>query len=501
MLPIFLKLREIGDVIILDQRGTGLSKPNLGFQEGSFSLPLDKTLDSPESKQVLLESAKKWAESLQKKGIEIQVYNTFENAEDIEEIRKALGVEKINIWAFSYGTHLALAYFKNYEKNVHRAILGGVNALDDRFRMPSDGDETIKKIAELVNQTPKLNLLIPDLYRSTKQMFDNLEKKSITATKLPFTDSKVNIIVGKFDLQVALTTVSAHVWFPKDFPSFVYDMGQGKTDFAGFYIRENVKNPRINLSTSMAFSAHCASGVSEIRKNQINNQSQNSIFGNAINYPFMESDFCSIWGGLDLGEEFRKPVVLSNLPVLFMNGDLDGRTSINRAKEVASGFKNGHFITIKNASHDFWMVNSEITDLMIDFLNNKGVEKTEIIDKNFEFRSPLENQIVEKLYQTLTKENFISMQNEYNTLEKSTYVSSTIFMNLCNRLTRENKLQEAIKVLNFAIKKYSDNWRFYQILGELFNTSGNKDMATEAFKKSLELNPLNLRAALALSLN
>src|SRR5215216_1486879 len=38
--PLFMAMREIGDVIAFDQRGTGLSKPNLGCYE-RMAIPLD----------------------------------------------------------------------------------------------------------------------------------------------------------------------------------------------------------------------------------------------------------------------------------------------------------------------------------------------------------------------------------------------------------------------------------------------------------------------------
>jgi pimeloyl-ACP methyl ester carboxylesterase len=303
MLPIFLKLREVADVIVLDQRGTGQSKPNLSFAEGKFTLPLDQSLDSPESMQILQTSAEAWATTLLKKGIDLSAYNTAESAADLEALRKALGAEKINLWGFSYGTHLALAYLKKYDQHVQRVILGGINALDDRFRLPADGDQTIRKMAELVQQTPKLNQAIPDLYALTQAVFASLAKQPVTVNKLPFSQQKVNIKVGKFDLQVALSIVSAQSWFPRIFPSFIHDMSQQKTEFAGFYIRENVKNPRANLSTAMAFTAHCASGVAADRKEKIIHQSQNALLGNGINFPFMAMEFCAIWGIKDLGDE------------------------------------------------------------------------------------------------------------------------------------------------------------------------------------------------------
>ena len=43
------------------------------------------------------------------KGVDLAAYNTNESADDLEDLRKALGASKISLWATSYGTHLALA--------------------------------------------------------------------------------------------------------------------------------------------------------------------------------------------------------------------------------------------------------------------------------------------------------------------------------------------------------------------------------------------------------
>ena len=45
--PLFMAMREFGDVIALDQRGVGQSKPNLVCGE-SYDLPLDKSLTREE---------------------------------------------------------------------------------------------------------------------------------------------------------------------------------------------------------------------------------------------------------------------------------------------------------------------------------------------------------------------------------------------------------------------------------------------------------------------
>jgi pimeloyl-ACP methyl ester carboxylesterase len=48
---------------------------------------------------------------------------------------------------------------------------------------------------------------------------------------------------------------------------------------------------------------------------------------------------------------FRAPII-SDVPVLFVAGDLDGRTPISNAVEVAAGFSNGQVMIVENAGHN-----------------------------------------------------------------------------------------------------------------------------------------------------
>jgi Flp pilus assembly protein TadD len=111
----------------------------------------------------------------------------------------------------------------------------------------------------------------------------------------------------------------------------------------------------------------------------------------------------------------------------------------------------------------------------------------------------LEGRIVENLHRKLSKGSLIEMQNEYNSLEPTTYLSSSILASLSNRLVRESKTKEAIDVLTFAVNKYPKNWRFHQSLGDLLSRNGDRELAKQTYKKSLEINPNNLRAEVAIS--
>ncbi len=63
------------------------------------------------------------------------------------------------------------------------------------------------------------------------------------------------------------------------------------------------------------------------------------------------------------------------------------------------------------------------------------------------------------------------------------------------RLLQQNKSAEAVEVFKFNVLAYPDDPNSYDSLGEGYMSNGNQELAIEAFKKSLSMNPpANVRA-------
>ncbi len=58
------------------------------------------------------------------------------------------------------------------------------------------------------------------------------------------------------------------------------------------------------------------------------------------------------WGAADLGEEFRRPV-RSDVPALILVGDLDPRTPVDNAREIAATLPRAQVVVLENATHQF----------------------------------------------------------------------------------------------------------------------------------------------------
>ncbi len=73
------------------------------------------------------------------KGVNLEGYNSRENAADFEDLRKALGYKKWNLFGASYGSRLGWTIIRDFPESVRSAVLLGVfppesNLFGDRVR-------------------------------------------------------------------------------------------------------------------------------------------------------------------------------------------------------------------------------------------------------------------------------------------------------------------------------------------------------------------------------
>jgi len=121
-------LRASYDVVGFDPRGTGASTPAVACDPGYFEPVRPDTVPADEqAEQVLLERAAAYARACEEHtGELLRHVTTVDHAADMEHIRLALGVERIDYLGYSYGTYLGAVYATRYPDRVRRLVLDSV---------------------------------------------------------------------------------------------------------------------------------------------------------------------------------------------------------------------------------------------------------------------------------------------------------------------------------------------------------------------------------------
>lgn len=371
--PLFMAMREVADVIALDQRGVGLSKPNLTCKE-TLSLAPDK----PQSRESALENSRSvsraCAETFRQQGVDLTGYTTNQSADDLDDLRKAIGAEKISLWAISYGTHLALATIKRHEAGIDRMILAGVEGPAHTIKMPGNIQRHLEHIDALVSADPNLSKDIPSFLKLMESVLDRVEREPVTVEITDATTKQpVKVVINKFALQMltVFSFGSAEAAMPANF----YAMSKGDfTQAAQGWLRLSRAGV---IGSAMASMMDCASGVSDERRKQIAREAKQALLEDLMDFPFPY--VCDAWGNPDAGPKFRAPAK-SKVPVLFISGTFDVRTPPSNAEEVSRGFPNSVHLIIAGAVHSdpLFLSSQLIKDVMLEFMKGQTVSRTSI---------------------------------------------------------------------------------------------------------------------------
>ena len=370
----FQKLREVGDVILLDQRGVGRSRPNLTHRAAE-SLPLDAFADREVVVRAFKERAKAAANFFRSQGIDILAYNSVESANDVDDLRKALGAEKLNLVGFSYGTHLGLACIRYHGKNLNRVVLIGTEGPNHTDKLPSTSDASIRRLSALVARDPELGPKMPDLTDTLKRVLDRLEKEPITVT---ITDQRtrkpVDVRIGKIGLQFLIMRDLGDTNDLPIFPLWFYTMDKGDYSVLKRFVERRYNQYGAGLSV-MTLVTDISSGASQARKQQIQNEAKTALLGDIVNFPI--SEMGDVFGNPDLGDAYRSPIK-TDVPTLFVSGVLDNNTQPFQAEEVRKTFKKSTHIVIDNAGHESMLVDPQVQQSMVQFLRGEDVSKVKI---------------------------------------------------------------------------------------------------------------------------
>ncbi len=379
---LFMQLREVADVIALDQRGTGLSE-DIPRCRTDFKMSMAEPGSSGKYLEVMQESSKQCLDFWIEEGIDINGYNTIENAKDIDALRRALGVEKINLWGISYGSHLGFAYVRLFEDRVDKMIMASLEGPDETIKLPKNNESYLERLNLVLKKDTLAYSKYGNLQKLMRVTLDSLNRKPVYTTYFD-RRSKKEIQVGISDFDLKLVTSYFLTKNPEDASALplIYhgaltgNLGKLAPMVAGMKQYAN----RVRL---MPLVADVASGVSERRRRLIAKQSKRAILSGTTNFPY--PDIGEGLGIEDLGMEYRKPFK-SEAKALFFSGTLDGRTYLESASKIVNDFENTTHIIVDGAGHDLYTSSSEISELIKSFLSGEVVPSKTISVKTPGFR-------------------------------------------------------------------------------------------------------------------
>lgn len=359
------------DLIAMDQRGTGDSRPGLRI-DLPYGIPLDVASEASAWQPFVESASRAAAAQLRARGIDLAAFTTRQSADDVEVLRQALGVKQWTLWGHSYGTRLALEVLRQHPETVRRLILVAPEGPGQTWKLPAATDEVLARIGQRAGQKG----LPAQMRRVLERLRD--QPRSVLVRD-PVDGHRRRVLIGAFDVQMLSWRALGDPRTLATLPAAYARMAEG--DFSAIAPLVLAMRQKFGPQSALKQVVDLSESAEPQRLTAIAAQQDRAVLGAAVNFP--GPGLASAWGVEDAGVEARTPVT-GPQPVLLLVGDLDARTPLANAHAIASGLPNAHVVRIIHAAHQFNVFGDErVRAVLAAFLAGRRVPAELALDSVF----------------------------------------------------------------------------------------------------------------------
>ncbi len=363
----FVKIRKNRDLVFVDQRGTGGSNPlNCDFFNpadpqsflGHWNPPAD---------------VRKCRELLQPKA-DLRQYVTSIAMDDLDEVRAALGYQKINISGGSYGTRAALTYLKYHGENVRSMILQGLSPTNQY--MPRDFAQHTQRALDGVLDECLANkdcrAAFPNIKADSRKVLERLKKGPVDV-EVKDQEKMIRVKLSRDLAGEAVRYMLYQSGAAARIPLVLRLAAQGNftrlAEAALYYRREIVATGANGLYLSIT----CAEDLAWVKDNENDAAAEKTFLGN---YRLrQQKEACSLWPLSEIRKDYSTPT-RSAVPILIISGQWDPVTPSEYGDTAAKHLENSLHVVVPSGGHGYGGLEGLecISTLATNFINSGSVK-------------------------------------------------------------------------------------------------------------------------------
>lgn len=330
------------DVLLLDQRGTGdshsLDCPGLAAEDSLEVPPLDELRRL--SEQCVA-------------GLDVDPVNftTEAGARDLDELRQALGYERLDLYGISYGTRMALAYARLFPERVRTLVLDGV-VPPDWLLGPSaarDAQTALDAIFARCAAEESCAAAFPDPAGDLRRLLDRLDAAPVpVGLDHPRTAVAVDLLVDRQVFTGALRLLSYSPETAALLPLLLSDAAKTgdlrRLASLALTVSDGVEQ---SFSTGLSYAVSCNEDVPYFPEDDAATDGDTYLgagFAKSLRV------VCEPWPQGEVPAAARQPLV-SDIPTLLLSGEADPVTPPANAERVAKTLANSRALVAPGMGH------------------------------------------------------------------------------------------------------------------------------------------------------
>ncbi|WP_435837592.1 alpha/beta fold hydrolase [Streptomyces chartreusis] len=352
------------DLIVMAQRGTLHAQPNLACPEVDrfYADAVGLRYDAPSTGRLLVRATKECRHRLTRvtaRGVELSAYNTTENAADFADLRRALGIDRWNVYGYSYGTDLALTYLRRHPRGVRSVAIDSVvppQIVSLPWTWDSAG-EGIRTIFAACAAQPRCKKRYPNLPRVLTEQVRRLEARPLTVMARPPAGGALVKVV--LDGGALVNLLVANAVPAVDVPAALDELARGNpTRFAR--ARAAGATPVVGeFAHGLTQSVACSEWVPGYTRADLLRAGRrafpgfpDTVLAQAPQLPF-EYDVCRAWSVPDR-TAVQRVTTVSAVPALVLSGTFDAKTGARWGAYAARTLARSTVVRIPGIGH--WVV-------------------------------------------------------------------------------------------------------------------------------------------------
>jgi pimeloyl-ACP methyl ester carboxylesterase len=342
------------DQIIFEQRGTKYSQPALDCPEVSEALIASAKLQISEADTLRNElgAVRRCRVRLSGQGVDLASYNSKESAADIEDLRRALDLDQINLYGVSYSARLMLEVMRDYPAHIRSVVLESTLPLEINY--DEVGVDAIARVLNLLfsecSKDASCSSTYPTLERDFAQLVQTSNAKPfIVNVKDPTTGQDVGIKLSGHDIVTWLAdyVLSSNGRDISAGPFKIYQLIRGDRTSLIDYASSKLSPSFYSLG--MRYSVWCHEEMPFENRRKIAEQRRLHQILNGYVVQTLP-DICAVWKVPPATRVENLPVK-NNIPTLILAGQYDAYTPPAWGQSTARNLKNSFYFEVPWVGH------------------------------------------------------------------------------------------------------------------------------------------------------
>jgi len=366
------------DLILVDQRGTGLSQPAPTCPElyAARDEALTEHLSNVPKSDLLVKALRACRVRLAREGVDLTAFNTAESAADISDLRTALGYKQIDLYGGSYGSDLVQQVMLDHPPGIRSVVMDAV--VIPRFKLVDEIPNLWHSLRLLFKTCAAdkavCSILYPHLQQSLVKAVRRLQSHPPTIHVLfPDVNRTYEVTLDSVELLATLRSALMDPWYVPLLPKLISEMSKG--DYQTARLLENdlgFANDIFTPYVAMSLSMSCTSNVVRFSKTQ--------VVKAALVFPPVlraaagaQADTmlraCAVWK-VPFVPAANHPYFRSRIPSLLLPGAFDPNNSPAQEAALAGHLTHSRVVSFPTLSHVVVGTGSCPDDIMQAFLDN-----------------------------------------------------------------------------------------------------------------------------------